>query len=154
MKFRARNFEFIFPRPALIMGIINVTPDSFSDGGQFFIADKAVARGLELIKQGADILDIGGESTRPGAQQISEEDELARVIPVIKRLAPLINIPISIDTVKPSVAKAAIAAGASVVNDVAAANRKEDEMLRIVSETKSGYVCMHMQGIPQTMTCC
>ncbi len=93
MIFRARQFEFVFPRPALVMGIVNVTPDSFSDGGKFFEADAAVAHALELVAQGAEILDIGGESTRPGAEPVSEAEELRRVIPVIEKLAAQIKIP-------------------------------------------------------------
>lgn len=150
MIFRARSYEFIFPRPALIMGIINVTPDSFSDGGNFLDTDKVVAHGLRLVKEGAEILDMGGESTRPGAEQISEAEELKRVIPVIKQLATMVSVPISIDTVKPSVARAALTAGASIVNDVGA-NRNDDEMWRIVADAGAGYICMHMQGSPQTM---
>src|SRR6516165_5583719 len=100
MLFVARQFEFRFPRPALVMGIVNVTPDSFSDGGKFLDADAAVAHALELVSQGADILDIGGESSRPGAQPVSEAEELRRVIPVIEKLAPRVKIPISVDTMK------------------------------------------------------
>ena len=150
MLLRARQFSFAFPRPALVMGIVNVTPDSFSDGGQFLDADKAVARALELVAQGAEILDLGGESTRPGAAPVSEAEELRRVIPVIERLAPRVHVPLSIDTMKPAVARAALEAGASIVNDVAA-NREDDAMWRIVAELGAGYVCMHMQGTPQTM---
>jgi dihydropteroate synthase len=134
----------------MIMGVVNVTPDSFSDGGQFFDADRAVAQALELIGEGAEILDIGGESTRPGAAPVAESEELRRVIPVIERLAPLASVPVSIDTMKPAVARAAVTAGASIVNDVAA-NRDGDEMWRVVAETGAGYICMHMQGTPQTM---
>ena len=150
MIFRARQFTFAFPRPALVMGIVNVTPDSFSDGGQFLAADKAVAHALELVGQGADILDIGGESTRPGATPVSEAEELRRVLPVIEQLAGRVTVPLSIDTVKPAVARAALTAGASIVNDIAA-NRDDETMWRIVAETGAGYVCMHMQGSPQTM---
>ena len=142
MLFRARQFEFVFPRPALVMGVVNVTPDSFSDGGNFFDADAAIAHALKLVEQGADILDIGGESTRPNAKPVSEKEELRRVIPVIKKLAGKIKIPISIDTMKPAVARAALEAGASIVNDVAA-NRSDSEMWKIVSEFRAGYVCMH-----------
>src|SRR5277367_2533666 len=123
MIFRARQFEFIFPRPVLVMGIINVTPDSFSDGGNFFEAARAVDHALRLIAQGAEILDIGGESTRPGAKPVSEKEELRRVIPVIEKLARKIKVPISIDTMKPVVARAALEAGAGIVNDVAANSR-------------------------------
>jgi dihydropteroate synthase len=146
MIFRARQFEFVFPRPALVMGIVNVTPDSFSDGGKFSNPRKAVQHALKLIEQGAEILDIGGESTRPNAKPVSEKEELRRVIPVIEKLARKIKIPISIDTMKPAVARAALEAGASIVNDVAA-NRSDDEMWKIVSEFRAGYVCMHA---PQT----
>jgi dihydropteroate synthase len=142
MLFHARQFEFVFPRPALVMGILNVTPDSFSDGGKFFDSRKAVQHALELIEQGAEILDIGGESTRPGAKPVSEKEELRRVIPVIEKLAAKIKIPLSIDTMKPAVARAALQAGASIVNDVAA-NRSDSEMWKIVSEFRAGYVCMH-----------
>jgi len=150
MLLRARNFEFSFPRPALVMGVVNVTPDSFSDGGKFLDADAAVAHGLEQAAQGADLLDIGGESTRPGAQPVSEAEELRRVIPVVEQLAARVQIPLSIDTTKPGVARAALAAGASLVNDIAA-NRADDALWRVVAETGAGYVCMHMQGTPQTM---
>jgi dihydropteroate synthase len=150
MQFRARQFTFTFPRPTLVMGIVNVTPDSFSDGGRFYEADKAVAHGLELVAQGADILDIGGESTRPGATPVSEAEELRRVLPVIAQLAVRVKIPLSIDTMKPAVARAALEAGASLVNDIGA-NRESDAMWRIVAEFKAGYVVMHMQGNPQTM---
>ncbi|HUB86990.1 MAG TPA: dihydropteroate synthase [Verrucomicrobiae bacterium] len=142
MIFRARQFEFVFPRPTLVMGIVNVTPDSFSDGGKFFNPARAIARALKLIGQGADILDIGGESTRPGAAPVSEPEELRRVIPVIEKLSGKIKIPISIDTMKPVVARAALAAGASIVNDVAA-NRDDGEMWKTVSEFRAGYICMH-----------
>jgi dihydropteroate synthase len=142
MIFRARQFEFVFPRPALVMGILNVTPDSFSDGGNFFNPAKAISHALKLVEQGAEILDIGGESTRPGAKPVSEKEELRRVIPVIEKLAATIKIPLSIDTMKPAVARAALQAGASIVNDVAA-NRSSGEMWKIVSEFRAGYVCMH-----------
>src|SRR6266850_3093093 len=150
MILRAGQFEFTFPRPALIMGIINVTPDSFSDGGQFLDAKTAVAHALQLVEEGADIIDIGGESTRPQASPVAEAEELRRVMPVIERLAGRIKVPISIDTMKPAVARAALQAGASIVNDIAA-NRGDDEMGRLVAETGAGYVVMHMRGTPQTM---
>lgn len=150
MILRCRQFEFSFPRPALIMGVVNVTPDSFSDGGRFFSPQDAVAHALELVEQGAEILDVGGESTRPKAEPVSESEELRRVLPVIKELAERVRVPISIDSMKPNVARAALEAGASIVNDVAA-NREDDAMWRLVGETGAGYVCMHMQGTPQTM---
>jgi dihydropteroate synthase len=150
MIFSARQFRFIFPRPALVMGIVNVTPDSFSDGGKFFSADDAVAHALKLVSQGAEILDIGGESTRPGAEPVGEAEELRRVLPVIEQLAPQLKIPISIDTLKPGIARAALVAGASIVNDVAA-SRGDDAMWQVVSEFRAGYIVMHAQGLPATM---
>jgi dihydropteroate synthase len=150
MLFRARQFEFQFPRPTLVMGIVNVTPDSFSDGGKFLDADAAVAHALELVAQGAEILDIGGESSRPHAEPVSEAKELRRVIPVIEQLTCKTKVALSIDTMKPAVARAALAAGASIVNDVAA-NRSDETMWKIVAEFQAGYVCMHAQGSPATM---
>ena len=150
MLWRARQFEFTFPRPTLVMGIVNVTPDSFSDGGRFLNADAAVEHALRLVREGAEILDIGGESTRPGASPVSEEEELHRVLPVIERLIGQVKIPLSIDTQKPGVARAALVAGASIVNDIAA-NRDDDVMWRVVAEAGAGYIAMHMQGSPQTM---
>ena len=151
MLLRARNFEFCFPCQALVMGIVNVTPDSFSDGGRFLDADTAVRHALRLVEEGAEILDIGGESTRPGAEPVPETEELRRVIPVIEKLASKVKIPLSIDTMKPAVARAALNAGASIVNDVGAAYRGDDDLWQIVSEFNAGYVCMHAQGTPQTM---
>jgi dihydropteroate synthase len=150
MIFQARQFKYTFPRPALVMGVINVTPDSFSDGGQFFDHAAAIARAEELIREGADIIDVGGESTRPNAQPVSEAEELRRVMPVIEALTKRLKVPVSIDTMKPSVARAALAAGASLINDVGA-NRESDAMWRLAAETGAGYVLMHMQGTPQTM---
>jgi dihydropteroate synthase len=150
MIFRARQFEFVFPRPALVMGVVNVTPDSFSDGGQFLDAAAAIEHGLRLVEQGAEILDIGGESTRPGAEPVGEEEELRRVIPVVEKLAAKIKIPISIDTTKPAVARAALQAGASIVNDVSA-NRDNDALWKVVSDFHAGYICMHAQDAPPAM---
>jgi dihydropteroate synthase len=150
MIFRARQFEFVFPRPALVMGVVNVTPDSFSDGGRFFDAATAVEHAEALVQEGADIVDVGGESTRPGAAPVDEAEEMRRVIPVIEKLAGRLKTPISIDTMKPGVARAALRAGASIVNDVAA-NREDDAMWRLVAETGAGYVAVHMQGEPATM---
>ena len=149
MLFRARQFNFRFPRPALVMGIVNVTPDSFSDGGKFFNPEVAVAHALELVAQGADILDIGGESSRPGAEPVGEAEELRRVIPVIEKLAGQVKIPLSIDTMKPAVASAALAAGASIVNDVGA-SRADDAMGRIVAEFQAGCICMHASACGKT----
>jgi dihydropteroate synthase len=150
MIFRAGKYKYEFPRPALVWGVVNVTPDSFSDGGRFFDRKAAVAQAEELAGQGAEIIDVGGESTRPNAEPVSEAEELRRVIPVIEELAGRLKLPISVDTMKPAVALAALAAGASIVNDVAA-NRPDTAMWRVVAETGAGYVAMHMQGTPQTM---
>ena len=150
MIWRAGDRAWEFPRSPLIMGIVNVTPDSFSDGGQHANPEAAVAHALSLAAEGADILDIGGESTRPGAPAVSESEELARVIPVIEQLAKQTEAALSIDTQKPAVAEAAISAGAVIINDIAA-NRTEAQMWKIVAAARAGYVAMHMQGTPQTM---
>lgn len=134
---------------ARVMGIINVTPDSFSDGGQHDTTESAIAHGLRLVSEGADVLDIGGESTRPGAGEISEEEELKRVIPVIEALARQINIPIAIDTSKPGVMRAAVRAGAGMINDVHALRR--DDALDVAAELKVPVILMHMQGEPHSM---
>ena len=131
------------------MGIVNVTPDSFSDGGQFSATNLATEHALKLVEEGAAILDIGGESTRPNATPVDLQEELDRVIPVIEALVSQVNIPISIDTYKPQVMQAAINAGASIVNDVRAL--QEDGALQVVSKSNAGVCLMHMQGTPQTM---
>ena len=130
----------------LLMGIVNVTPDSFSDGGRFFSSEQAIEHGRRLVADGADIVDVGGESTRPGAEAVSEEEESRRVLPVIEALASDGAI-VSIDTSKPTVARAAIEVGASIVNDVSAS----PEMVEIAGETGAGLVIMHMQGTPRSM---
>ena len=150
MRWTACDFVFEFPRPMVVMGVVNTTPDSFSDGGQFLDTDMATDHGLRLADEGAEIIDIGGESTRPGSEPVSATEELRRVVPVIERLAKRCGAVISIDTQKPAVARAALDAGASIVNDIAA-NRESPEMWQIVAEAKAGYICMHMQGTPQTM---
>ncbi len=132
------------------MGVLNITPDSFSDGGKFFFAEKAIEGGLRMAAQGADIIDVGGESTRPGAEPVAADEELRRVIPVIEKLRAQIDIPISIDTSKTEVARAAIQAGASIVNDVTG-GRGDQGMLTLVAETDSAFIIMHMQGTPRTM---
>jgi dihydropteroate synthase len=134
----------------LIMGILNVTPDSFSDGALFLSPDKALAHAEELISDGADILDIGGESTRPGADLISPEDELQRVLPVIKELTKRISVPISIDTTKALVARAALDAGAAIVNDISAL-RFDFHIADEVATSGAGLVLMHSRGTPATM---
>jgi len=141
---------FDVSRHGLIMGVLNVTPDSFSDGGEFLTADKAIQHGLEMAAQGAHIIDIGGESTHPGSQPVTIAEELRRVIPVIESLRRKLDVPISIDTSKAEVARAAIKAGASIVNDITG-GRGDDQMLPLVAETKSAFIIMHMQGTPRTM---
>lgn len=134
----------------LVMGILNVTPDSFSDGGKHSTVDQAVAVALRMQDDGADILDIGGESTRPYSEPVSVEEELRRVVPVIERLRDQLTIPISIDTSKSTVAKAALAAGAEIINDVTGLEG-DSQMLAVAVESKAGVCVMHMQGTPQTM---
>jgi len=150
MILRARNFSFRFPGPVLVMGVVNVTPDSFSDGGLSFETPAAVDLALKFVEEGADIIDIGGESTRPGAVPVPEKEELRRVIPVIEALGGRIGKPISVDTMKPKVAREAVGAGATIVNDIGASQR-DPEMWRLVAETAAGYILMHMQGTPATM---
>lgn len=132
------------------MGVVNTTPDSFSDGGRYLAADAAIAHGVALARAGAAIVDVGGESTRPGSARVDADDERARVVPVIEALASWLDVPISVDTTKASVAAAALAVGATVVNDVSA-GRNDPEMLAVVAEHGAGFVAMHMQGEPATM---
>jgi len=139
-----------FGRRTCIMGVVNVTPDSFSDGGKFFARDAAVAQGQKLAADGADILDIGGESTRPFSDAVSTDEEIERVIPVIEKLADQLTIPISIDTMKAEVARRAIEAGASVINDVSAL-RFDPDMGEVAREFDTPVVLMHMLGSPKTM---
>ena len=148
MIFNCGKFKLDLTTPRA-MGIVNVTPDSFSDGGKFVATNLAIEHALKLAEEGADILDIGGESTRPNATPVSLQEELDRVIPVIEGLIKQINIPISIDTYKPQMMQAAIASGASMVNDVRAL--QEDGALEVVAKSNVGVCLMHMQGTPQTM---
>ncbi len=148
MHFICGKFQLDLTTPH-VMGIVNVTPDSFSDGGKFAATNLAIEHALKLVQEGADILDIGGESTRPNATPVSLQEELDRVIPVIEGLSGQVNIPLSIDTYKPQVMLAAIQAGASIINDVCAL--QEDGALEIVANSNVGVCLMHMQGTPQTM---
>jgi len=134
----------------LVMGVLNITPDSFSDGGKFYSPESAVEHVLEMIAEGADIIDIGGESTRPGSAFVSEEEELQRVIPVIKKLTAATSIPISVDTTKSSVARAALTAGAEIVNDISAL-RFDPAIADQVAQAQAGLVLMHSRGTPKTM---
>lgn len=145
-----RTIELPFTTRPLLMGVLNVTPDSFSDGGKYFETSAAIQRGLQLAEEGADIIDIGGESTRPGAEPVPATEELRRVIPVIEALGRRLRIPLSIDTSKALVAREALAAGAEIVNDVTAL-RGDPEMLQIVAQWQPGLCLMHMRGTPQTM---
>ncbi len=147
---RTRHGELDFTRRTLIMGILNVTPDSFFDGGRRFDPSKAIADGVAMAASGADIIDIGGESTRPGAQPVTEEEELARVLPVVSGLRREIGVPISIDTYKAKIAGAALDAGADIVNDISAL-RFDPSMTPLVVVEKVPVVLMHMQGTPRTM---
>jgi dihydropteroate synthase len=144
------GYDMELGRRTCIMGVVNVTPDSFSDGGKFLSRDAAVAQGLKLAADGADILDIGGESTRPFSDAVSTDEEIKRVIPVIEKLADLLTIPISIDTMKAEVARRAIEAGASMINDVSAL-RFDPEMGKVASKFGTPVVLMHMLGSPKTM---
>ena len=139
-----------FGRLPLLMGIVNVTPDSFSDGGMFLDAEAAVDHALRLVADGADILDIGGESTRPYSQPVSANEELRRVIPVVEKLAGRTNVPLSIDSSKAQVAREALAAGCQIVNDVSALSG-DPAMLALARDAKAGVCVMHMRGTPQTM---
>ena len=150
MIWRTSRRTFDLADRGLIMGIVNVTPDSFSDGGHFARTDDAVAHALRLSDEGADILDIGGESTRPGAAAVTVEDELRRVIPVIEKLAGKTAAALSIDTSKAAVARAAAAAGAEIINDVTAL-QGDNDMPRVAAESGCAVVLMHMQGTPRTM---
>ncbi len=132
------------------MGVLNVTPDSFSDGGEYFRIDAAVDRALQMAKEGAQIIDIGGESSRPGAEPVSEEEELNRVLPVVEALVSEVNIPISIDTYKSIVARSCLEAGASIVNDISAL-RFDDAITELVAEYNAYVVLMHMKGTPRNM---
>lgn len=147
---KAGGFEWDFPTRPLVMGILNVTPDSFSDGGRHLDPAWAVDRALELESEGADLIDIGGESTRPGAHPVEAAEELRRVLPVLRRLAGRVRVALSLDTRKSEVAAAGIAEGVSVINDVAALQGATG-MWRTVASSGVGYVCMHMQGEPRTM---
>lgn len=137
-------------RRTAVMGIVNVTPDSFADGGRYLDSEKAIARGVALASQGADIIDIGGESTRPGARPVSAGEEIGRVLPVIRGLRRALSIPISIDTTKADVARAAVDEGADMVNDISAL-RFDPAMAPLVAAAKLPVVLMHMLGTPQTM---
>lgn len=147
---RIHGLDHDLKQRGMVMGIVNVTPDSFSDGGRFLDTGRAVEHALTLVSEGADILDIGGESTRPGADPVDEAEELKRVLPVIRAVRSQTQTLISIDTMKANVARAALEAGADIINDVTGL-RGDPHMLRVASETEAGLVVMHMIGTPRTM---
>ena len=150
MKWKCRDLSFDLSKKAIVMGILNVTPDSFSDGGRFHQIDRALEQAAKMLEEGAGIIDIGGESTRPGAAAVSVEEEQQRVIPVIEELLrQRPGICLSIDTSKPDVAKSAIEAGATIINDVTGFRQKE--MTLLAAGTGAGIVAMHMRGTPETM---
>ncbi len=155
--FRRKIFHLRLPsrtlelgRRTLVMGVLNVTPDSFADGGLFFDPGKAIEHALEMERAGANLLDIGGESTRPGSEGISAEEELKRVLPVLEGLRGRLKIPISIDTQKPAVAEAAVAAGAQLINDVSAL-RSDPALAGVARRHRLPLILMHMRGVPRTM---
>lgn len=150
VQWRLRTRTLALPPRPLLMGIVNVTPDSFSDGGMFLRRDAAVAHALQLVADGADILDIGGESTRPYAEPVDEREELRRVLPVLEELRRLTNVPISIDTSKAAVAREALQMGAEIINDVTGLEG-DPRMVETAAEFSAGVCAMHMQGTPQTM---
>ncbi len=145
-----RDKQLVFGRRTLVMGILNVTPDSFSDGGCYFDVESAIAHAKTMVSEGADIIDIGGESSRPGASPVSTDEELSRVLPVIQRIVGDIDVLISIDTCKSAVARRALEAGAHIVNDITALNG-DSEMADVVADMEAGVVLMHMKGKPRTM---
>lgn len=149
LEWRVRDRVLRIERRPLVMGIINVTPDSFSDGGSFATTDSAIAQGLKLIEQGADILDIGGESTRPGSEPVSADEERRRVLPVMEALAKQSDVILSVDTSKAVVARDCLAVGARIINDVTAL--RDPEMPEVARQAGAGMILMHMQGTPQTM---
>ena len=149
-RWEARGQPLADGRTPRVMGIVNVTPDSFSDGGDVPSPEQAIARALALVQEGADLLDFGGESSRPGATPVPVEEELRRVVPVVRALAPRVGVPISVDTTKAEVARQALAAGASIINDITALDGDPD-MERVVRDAGAGVVLMHMQGEPPTM---
>jgi dihydropteroate synthase len=145
-----RTRTLALPRQPLVMGILNVTPDSFSDGGRFVDPQAAIAAGLALAAAGADLIDVGGESTRPYAEAVREAEELRRVLPIVQALAEQLDVPVSIDTSKAAVAREALAAGAEIINDITAL-ASDPEMLSLAVASRCGVCVMHMQGTPQTM---
>jgi len=150
MRLLWKNHSFDFSQKTYVMGILNVTPDSFSDGGLFFNEQGAVKQALGMVRDGADIIDIGGESTRPGAEPVSVKEEIKRVVPLIKSLAKKVKVPISIDTCKADVADEAVSAGASIINDISGL-RFDRRMAKVAAHHKVPVVIMHIHGTPGNM---
>jgi dihydropteroate synthase len=150
MKLTWKNFDFDFSQRTYVMGILNITPDSFSDGGMFLNGESAVRQALRMQEEGADIIDIGGESTRPGAAKITAREEIRRIVPVIEALAKKVRVPISVDTYKSAVAEAAVSAGASIINDISGL-RFDAEMPGVAARHGVPVVIMHIKGTPKNM---
>src|SRR5512143_383293 len=148
--YRFGDLELPPGAPTLVMGILNVTPDSFSDGGRYLDPHAALRRGLEMIEEGADCIDVGGESTRPGSEPVPEEEELRRILPVITGLAARVRTPVSVDTWKAAVARRALEAGATIVNDISGL-RFDPLMAETVAHHRASVVLMHIRGTPRTM---
>jgi dihydropteroate synthase len=150
MRLITKRFNFDLSQRPHLMGILNITPDSFSDGGHYLDPERALERAWEMVEEGADLIDIGGESSRPGAQSISVEEELQRTIPIIQVLAKKIPVPLSVDTVKAKVAEAALDKGASIINDISALNF-DSQMAAVIARYRAPVILMHMLGNPRTM---
>src|SRR6202521_3985595 len=147
---RLRSGKLVLGERTLVMGVLNVTPDSFSDGGKFFDAERAIEQAMAMERAGADLLDVGGESTRPGSAGISAKEELARVLPVLQALRGRLKIPVSIDTQKSDVAEAALDAGAQIINDISGL-KSDPRIAEIAARRRVPLILMHMRGEPRTM---
>ncbi len=150
ISWKVGEMNWVLSKKTLIMGVLNVTPDSFSDGQKYLDKDKALRKAYEMKEDGADIIDVGGESTKPGSKPVDVEEELRRTIPVIKSISKKLSVPISIDTTKAKVAEAALDSGAKIINDISAM-RFDREMVKIASKQKASVIIMHMRGTPETM---
>lgn len=148
--FKCKNYKLDLSKKTFIMGILNITPDSFSDGGKYFDSKIAIKHAVRMVEDGADIIDMGGESTRPGAKRVDLNEELKRVIPVLKILVKELNVPISVDTYKYEVAKAALNEGASIINDISGLHFSKD-IASIAAKSKAGIILMHIKGTPKDM---
>jgi dihydropteroate synthase len=149
-RFRCRNHLLDVYSKTWIVGVLNITPDSFSDGGRFLNRDAAIDQAMRMVDEGADILELGGESTRPGAVPVAADEELQRIVPILRQLRPRLTIPLAVDTYKPEVARVVLEEGAEIINDVYGV-RGEGQLAAVVAEQQAGLVIMHMQGTPQDM---